>query len=343
MTSLAGLRPNSALFKQCDEYAKDVLGSGKYSPWLRAYSLLSGTFHEGWIPNNYYGEIVVPRIKGPYGEISHYRAISNRLFYTDLLPDLAYSVNGLLCTSSMEVIHPSELKKCLFATSDRVVFKIDDGRKGKGVSIYDTDSFPEESGAFGNGVFQRYIVQHPFFDQFSGRATSTIRITTVVDDDSNVSCRAVYLRLPRHSDTHVKAASAITVAVRLNGGLHEQGYRPNWVPIACHPDSKVAFAGLVIPHFQRCVHTCISLHDRMRFARVIGWDVIFDEPGNVVIMEWNGQHNGIKFSEAASGPCFADLGWQNLWKTDPSCGAPGPQSLSARSSARHRRVGLESH
>jgi hypothetical protein len=31
-------------------------------------------------------------------------------------------------------------------------------------------------------------------------------------------------------------------------------------------------------------------------------------------MEWNGWHNDIKFSEAADGPCFADLGWQNLWR-----------------------------
>jgi hypothetical protein len=57
MTSLAGGRRSLALFKQCDEYAKDVLGSIKYSPWLKAYAVFSGTFKEGWIPDNYYGKV----------------------------------------------------------------------------------------------------------------------------------------------------------------------------------------------------------------------------------------------------------------------------------------------
>jgi hypothetical protein len=52
----------------------------------------------------------------------------------------------------------------------------------------------------------------------------------------------------------------------------------------------------------------------MPFTRVIGWDIIVDSMEKPVIMEWNGRHNDIKFSEAATGPNFADLGWQELWK-----------------------------
>jgi hypothetical protein len=29
-------------------------------------------------------------------------------------------------------------------------------------------------------------------------------------------------------------------------------------------------------------------------------------------MEWNAEHNDIKFSEATQGPCFADLRWDRL-------------------------------
>ena len=104
MTSLAGGRRSPALFKQCDEYAKNVLGSIKYSPWLKAYTVFSGEFKEGWIPDNYYGGVVVPKLGGDYGEMSNCKAVSRRLFQTDLLPDLAYSVNGLLYTPEMELI-----------------------------------------------------------------------------------------------------------------------------------------------------------------------------------------------------------------------------------------------
>jgi Sugar-transfer associated ATP-grasp len=315
MTSRAGGRKSPALFRQCDEYAKSVLGSIKYSPWLKAYTVLSGTFKEGWIPDNYYGKVVAPRLGGDYGEISNCKSISRRLFQTDLLPDLAYSVNGLLYTPSMGRIRPDELRKYLFGVTDKVVYKLDNGLQGKSVFVYDIDTLPVESTSYGNGVFQSYIVQHPFFDAFDSRSVATIRITTVVDDEAIVSCRAAYLRLPRGTDTHVKSATAIKVAINIHDGeLDERGYFPDWVPTAHHPDSGKPFAHQIVPNFLECVAVCASLHEKLMFPRVIGWDVIVDASGDTVVMEWNGGHNDIKFSEAVTGPCFKDLGWQNLWR-----------------------------
>jgi hypothetical protein len=320
MKSSADGPHSRALFKQCDEYARDVLGSRRYSPWLKAYAAFSGTFKEGWIPDNYYGKVVVPRLAGGYGEVSNFKPVSKLLFQTDLIPDLAYSVNGLLYTPSMESIPRTELKKYLFAASEKVVYKLDNGYQGRTIFVYDQDSFPEPI-TFSNGVFQSYIAQHPFFAAFNSQSVSTLRITTVVDDESNVSYRASYLKLPRSADTHVKAATAIKVIVNSDGGLGERAYLPNWIAVAQHPDSKQAFAGQVVPNFQACVEACVSLHRKMMFSRLIGWDVTTDVNGDVVIMEWNGFHNGIYFSETVLGPRFADLGWENLWRTEAE--APG--------------------
>lgn len=315
MTSLAGRRRSPALFRQCDEYARDVLGAIKYSPWLKAYTVFSGTFREGWVPDNYYGAVVVPKLKGGYGLISDYKSISARLFQTELLPDLAYSVNGMLYTQSMNPVKRCELKTYLFERSKRIVYKLDGGKQGTGVVFYDEGDFPSDSFTFENGVFQSYIVQHPFFDAFNDKSVSTLRITTVVDDESHVSCRAAYLRSPRSADTHVMSETAVKIAISPNGELHDEGYLPNWVPVAHHPDSKKEFAHQVVPNFRECVETCVELHRRLMFPRIIGWDAIIGACGNVAIMEWNGIHNDIKFSEAAVGPCFADLGWQNLWRS----------------------------
>ncbi|HTZ08568.1 MAG TPA: sugar-transfer associated ATP-grasp domain-containing protein [Acidimicrobiales bacterium] len=315
MTSRGGLRRDDALFEQCDAYARDVFGSDKYSPWLKAYTVLSGTFKEGWIPDNYYGAVVVERLKGAYGAVSDCKAISNRLFHTDLLPDVAYAVNGLLCTASLDRIEPGDLKKHLFDKTEKVVFKRDSGGQGKSVSVYDAGSFPHETTVFGNGVFQSYIVQHPFFDAFDTQSVSTLRLTTVVEDDLHVSCRAAYLRMPRRADTHVKSETAVKVVVNVaDGRLGVTGYLPDWVPVTRHPDSNEAFADHVVPNFQGCVEACVALHRQMPFARTIGWDVVVDQDDRVAVMEWNGTHNDIKFSEAADGPCFADLGWQHLWR-----------------------------
>jgi len=299
---------------KCDEYARDVLGSSKYSPWLKVYTAFNGVFKEGWIPDNYYSSVVMPALKGNFGQISTCKAMSRRIFETDLLPDLAYSVNRLLYSRSLELLDPTNLKNYLFDSCEKIVYKMDMGLQGKSVFIYDKNSFPE-SIVFSNGVFQKYIVQHPFFDMFSENAVSTIRITTVVDDELDIQCRAAYLRIPGIGETHVKSKTAIKVPIKINNGeLHEKGYLPDWNPVICSPISKMKFICQTIPDFNKCVDICISLHKKMPFPRVIGWDLILNAEGNVEIMEWNGRHNGIRFSEATSGPCFADLGWQNLWK-----------------------------
>jgi hypothetical protein len=304
-----------AIHKKCDEYAKEVFGSLKYSPWLRAYSVFAGTFKEGWIPSNYYEKIVVPSLKGAYGKMSQCKSMSSRIFDTDLIPDLVYSVNGLLYTTSMELIAPADLKDYLFENCEKVVYKLDSSLQGLGVFVYDKNTFPKDQLKFDNGVFQSYIVQHPFFDEFCASGVSTIRMTTVVDDKLNVQCRSAYLRFPRTGDSHLKSTSAVRVTMdKESGELNEKGYLTGWTVTTMHPDSKKAFLYQRIPNYKECLEEVISCHRKMPLPRVIGWDVIIDSAGKPVIIEWNGGHNGIRYSEAEHGPCFADLGWQELWK-----------------------------
>ena len=52
-------KTDSSLIKMSDEYAMDVFGWKGFSPWFYVYSAMSGTFKEGWIPDNYYGKIIV--------------------------------------------------------------------------------------------------------------------------------------------------------------------------------------------------------------------------------------------------------------------------------------------
>lgn len=310
--------PNShqrLLFKKCDEYAREVLGAEKYSPWLKVYSVFNDKFIDGWIPDDYYGKLVVPRQKGLYGKISHSKALTNKLFETDLSPDLVFCVNGLFFTSTMQPLKQCEVKSYLFSLCEKVVYKMDYGQRGEQVLIYTKDNFPDNLMTIGNGVFQKYILQHSFFNDFSDNAVSTIRITTVVDNESNIQCRASFLRLPRLGETHVKAHTNILVPINIESGeLEKNGYYMNLNPIECHPDTNKMFINQKIPNWNDCINTCITLHQKMPFARVIGWDVVIDSTENVVLIEWNGDHGDIKYHEILGGPCFTGLGWEDLWK-----------------------------
>ena len=74
------------LIKLSNEYALDVLGRKEFSPWLYVYSAIAQTFKDGWIPDDYYGKIVVPKLKGNYGDISNYNALTKRLFKSEFFP-----------------------------------------------------------------------------------------------------------------------------------------------------------------------------------------------------------------------------------------------------------------
>src|SRR5680860_512540 len=60
----------SARKNKADEYAVEVLGGKRYAPWLYVYTVLSGAFKEGWIPDNYYHLMVIPKIQVVNGKFS---------------------------------------------------------------------------------------------------------------------------------------------------------------------------------------------------------------------------------------------------------------------------------
>jgi hypothetical protein len=307
-------KTDPANLRLADAYARDVYGDPVYAPWLRVYTAFCGTFKEGWIPDNYYGIVVVPHMKGLYGKIANLKPISQQLFGGDTLPDIAYFANGLFFTDKSVVVPDRELRDVVFEHGERVVFKLDGSAQGKGVHFFDKANFdPALIRSLGNGVIQTFIDQHPIFKAFASKPVATLRFTTVVDDSGRISIRACYLRLGRAADTHVLSDREICVAVKLDTGeLCDEGYMNDWSGVQVHPDSGVRFAGLRIPQFEQCKATVLRLHRRIPFARCIGWDLTVDANERVQVMEWNGEHNDVKFSEATQGPCFSDLKWERL-------------------------------
>ena len=299
-----------------NEYAGDVLGWKGYAPWLYVYSAISGSFKEGWIPDNYYGRVVVRHIQGYYGRMSFLKPLSQKIVDTSLFPDLGYLVHGTWFSKDWEPLVENDLAQVLFKASEKIVFKVDHSAQGDGVFICERAHFDQkEIKKLGNGVFQNYVQQHPFFKELMPSSVATLRITTVIDKNKDVSARSCYLRLGRNGETHVKSTSHIRIPVDVQSGtLEALGYLHTWCPVDRHPDTKVLFENKKIPNFENCLAAVLKLHASIPFIGCIGWDVVVDHSENIQIMEWNGYSNDIKFSEATQGPCFSDLGWEKLWK-----------------------------
>ncbi|RDV00313.1 sugar-transfer associated ATP-grasp domain-containing protein [Trinickia dinghuensis] len=307
-------KTNRVDLDRADEYAREVLGHACYAPWLYVYTAIAGCFKEGWIPDNYYARIVVPKLKGGYGRASNLKSLQHAIFNSDAFPDVAYFANGLFFTPDDTVISPDSVVSRLFDRCDAVVFKVDESFQGKGIFFFDRNNFDvERIKALGNGVFQTKIVQHEALGRFAPRSVATLRLTTVVNDEGVISVRACYLRLGRDTDTHVKSGTNVRIPVDCaTGELAEGGYLTDWTVVREHPDTKIRFAGVTVPAFAACLATVLEHHRKVPFARCVGWDLAIADDGRVELMEWNGMHNDIKFSEATQGPCFADLGWERL-------------------------------
>jgi hypothetical protein len=304
-------KTDPALLRLADAYALDKFGDACYAPWLKVYAALNRTFKEGWIPDNYYGWVVVPKLKGAHGQVSGLKSLSRLLFRDEAFPDIAYYVNGLFYDADYIAIPEHEVERAVFRVTDKVIFKLDGSSQSKGAVIIHRGNFNlERIKSLGNGVVQRFVVQHPCFSQFASEAVATIRFTTVVDDCGRVSLRACYLRLGRVAEAIVHPGSEICIAVDLaTGELCGSGYLSNWSRTDVHPDSGVPFEGITLPAFSGSVKKVLELHAKVPFARCIGWDAAVSDKGEVVLLEWNGEHNDVKFSEATQGPCFADLDW----------------------------------
>jgi hypothetical protein len=307
-------RLSQNMIKQCDNYAVDVFGNRHFADWLYVYSAIAGCFKEGWMPDNYYGSVVVPKLKGDYGKVSCLKSLHSAIFLSNSFPDLLSYSNGVFFDTEYQVLHPDSIKAKLFADQERVIFKLDSSQQGKGIFFFDKKSFNlSEIGKLGNGLFQRIINQHPCFQEFANASVATLRMTTVSEDDGTTSLRACYLRLGTGTDTHVQSKSNIRIPIDLkNGAFSHVGFTTDWLEIDRHPTSKVKFQGKFIPVYEECLKLVTALHKRVPYARCIGWDVTLDDRENVKIMEWNAEHNGIKFTEATQGPCFSDLHWERL-------------------------------
>lgn len=302
--------------KKVEDYSQTVLGSVDFAPWLKIYTAFRGEFLEGWIPHNYLGRVVCPAINREFRNLGRLKTLSRRIMQSDALPDLAYFIRGNWITLEGETTDLAGIKNYLFDRYPAVFLKKDHFLQGNGVFKLDAKKFEEfDFKSAGDFVIQSPIIQHPFFEEISPGSVATLRITTVKQPGQPAKNRLTALRVGQKGMEYIYTADCIRVPIWTeNGSFYENATRPDWTILDVHPDTGVPFAGRTIPHFSKAVRLCEQLHDRFAHFELIGWDAAIEVNGEVKIMEWNTDEPGIIFSEAATGPHFLGLGWEDLWK-----------------------------
>ena len=300
--------------RMADEYATSILGKREYAPWLYVYTLISGDFREGWIPDAFFGLVVWPKVNNGLDELTSVKTLAKVVLRTEALPDIAYYIDGAFFDRDFARIETVALREFISETCSDVFIKKDGGAQGRGVKkLAATDINENIFEQFGNCVIQSPIKQHRFLEEIISGSVATLRITTVKNRDRNFEMRASYLRLGRLDTAWVQSTNSVRVAiVDGNGELDCFGYTQDWRRCLEHPDTNFAFSKQRIPRFKEAVETCVKLHASVPHFAIIGWDVAIGHDDSIKLIEWNAGHTDIKFSEATTGPCFAGLNWEKL-------------------------------
>lgn len=302
--------------RQCNDYAREVLGSIRYAPWLKVYAAFYGRFAEGWIADNYYGRHVVRLLKGRYGRAVSLRPLGPLLFGTDAFADIGAYVNGAFYDHERRRTPDAAIADALFAYGDKIVFKRDNSGKGHAVHVFTPADFdPARLRALGNGVFQRWIDQHPALARIMPESVATYRISTALEPSGAISLRAAHVKFGRTGERTIVSESAVSVPLDLGANsLRGRGFSGDWTLHQAHPDTGTRFEGFAPPRFAETRDLALRLHATMPYAQSMGWDMTVDPDERIWVLECNATHNGITYAQAEDGAVYAGLGWERLWK-----------------------------
>ena len=120
------------------------MGSRRYAPWLYVYTLISGKFQEGWIPDNFFGRVVCPRVNKELVAVTGFKTFSNVVLKTDALPDIGYYIGGNFYNRDLALIDASELRKQSRNTQGKLFIKKDRSGRGEGIVRLPVEQVTEE-------------------------------------------------------------------------------------------------------------------------------------------------------------------------------------------------------
>ena len=64
--------------KDINKYCKTVLGSKKFKPWIRVYTIYNQQFKWGWMPDDYFGQYTM-QIINPFGQMSEIKTLTKQI------------------------------------------------------------------------------------------------------------------------------------------------------------------------------------------------------------------------------------------------------------------------
>lgn len=176
----------------------------------------------------------------------------------------------------------------------KAVIKPLEGERGEGVRILSVLNEEETSFAWqqcskGNVAVEKVIIACDELSRFHPESLNTVRISTAVSKKGVPHILAASFRTGtgNHSVDNGHSDGVYAAIDTASGIITTIGYNLNGYRFPVHPDSGLAFAGTIIPEWEKLLMLNKEIAVKVPHMRYIGWDWALDQSYNWVLIEGN--------------------------------------------------------
>lgn len=292
--------------------------------YYRMYHALSGVDSADYVPDDIYYTIVEPTLNDYRLGLAYAdKSLSDVILQSDAFPvTVARNIGGKFYDAELGALADEELDQ-VSASYDRLVVKpsLETG-SGRLVQVFSRRDgvLRTKSGetltAAGllashgsNFVIQEYLEQHDYYRALNPTSVNGFRLTTyrsVVSDE--VAVLAARLKIGGHGEEVDNwHAGGVFCALDLSGQPAGRGLDENCRWHETIPASGIGFSDLgPLPAFKEACELARRTAVKMRYSRILGFDMCVDRDGRPRIMEINNRFIGMFSHQCAGGGVFQE-------------------------------------
>lgn len=296
-------------------YFKKHLGREVPTYWHQYLYSRNGIYSEKYIPASVYVTSIIYRLN----DLQYCPAYVDKGFYDTLFPDVnrpktfIKNVNGFYYDDRNPISKAEAIDRCA-NLKEAIIKPSVFGTWGEGVKLFHSENgiIPEMNMPI-NDLFAQYkkgfivqskLEQHPDLARLNPTSVNTIRVMSYRKEDEVIILYAVIRigRLGKVVDN--ETAGGIKADIDLQTGrIKGPAFGSPTEKNMPQTDSGAVLDNYLIPSFPQVLAFVKSLHQRLPYFRLIGWDISVDTNGQPVMIEWN---KSAELSQVAHGPAFGD-------------------------------------
>lgn len=296
-------------------YFKKHLGREVPTYWHQYLYSRNGIYSEKYIPASVYVTSIIYRLN----DLQYCPAYVDKGFYDTLFPDVnrpktfIKNVNGFYYDDKNPISKAEAIERCS-NLKEAIIKPSVFGTWGEGVKLFHSengiildmnmpinDLFAQYKKGF---IVQSKLEQHPDLARLNPTSVNTIRVMSYRKEDKVIILYAVIRigRLGKVVDN--ETAGGIKADIDLQTGrIKGPAFGSPTEKNMPQTDSGAVLDNYLIPSFPQVLDFVKSLHQRLPYFRLIGWDISVDTNGQPVMIEWN---KSAELSQVAHGPAFGD-------------------------------------